>query len=100
MTRQYIMASFRNPNNLPHYLIALFTLGLAIFACYAWVASREQLKIMQDDQRPWAGSPIIIGCALYGSPFDTIIHKTGYWARIDIVGHDVRIPFVYTVDAE
>jgi hypothetical protein len=24
------------------------------------------------------GKPIIIGCVLYGSPFDTIIHKTGY----------------------
>lgn len=46
------------------------------------------------------GDPNIIGCVLYGSPFDTIIHKTGYMARIDIVGYDARIPFIYAVNAE
>jgi hypothetical protein len=62
--RHCIGASIRNPNNIPHYLIALFTFGLAVFACYAWLESRKgtralegQLKVMQADQRPWVGAP-------------------------------------------
>jgi hypothetical protein len=51
--------SVNNPNNLPHYLAALFTLALAVFACYAWLESQRgtaalqgQLTAMQIDQRP------------------------------------------------
>jgi hypothetical protein len=52
--------SVSNPNNFPHYLTALFTFILAVFACYAWLATREgtaalqgQLNAMQTDQRPF-----------------------------------------------
>jgi hypothetical protein len=44
--------------------------------------------------------PIIIGCALYGSPLDTIIHKTGYIAQINIDGKNASIGFIYAVDAD
>jgi hypothetical protein len=51
--------SIRNPDNFPHYLTAIFTFGLAVFACYAWLESRRgsralegQLSTMQLDQRP------------------------------------------------
>jgi hypothetical protein len=46
------------------------------------------------------GTPVIIGCVLYGSPFDTIIHKTGYIARIDVDGNNASIGSIYAVDAD
>jgi hypothetical protein len=56
----WILASVRHPDNIPHYLIAAFTLALAIFACWAWLESQKgtaalegQLKAMQAEQRPW-----------------------------------------------
>lgn len=51
-----------NPDNLPHYLIAAFTLGLAIFACNAWLEAQKgtqalqgQLKVMLEDRQPYIG---------------------------------------------
>jgi hypothetical protein len=56
----WIVRSISDPDNLPHYLVAIFTLGLTIFACYAWLESRKgtaalegQLRAMQADQRPY-----------------------------------------------
>ena len=56
----WLWGSVSKPDNFPHYLIALFTLGLAIFAYSAWIESRRgtaalegQLKAMQTDQRPY-----------------------------------------------
>jgi hypothetical protein len=56
---QWIRASLARPDNLPHFLTALFTLILAIFAIFAWrearegtVALRGQLEAMREEQRP------------------------------------------------
>jgi hypothetical protein len=52
---------FRNSvrDNAPHYLTAMFTLLLVVFACYAWLEGRRgsaalegQLAAMQADQKP------------------------------------------------
>jgi hypothetical protein len=43
------------------------------------------------------GDPFIAGCVSYTSPFDTVIHHTGYAAKI--IPPDMSIQFVYTVDA-
>ncbi|HXP76327.1 MAG TPA: hypothetical protein VN823_19460 [Stellaceae bacterium] len=61
------------PANLPHYLTAVFTLGLAIFAYYAWTeavhgtqALQGQLKVLREEQRPWVSfgvnvTPLSVG---------------------------------------
>jgi hypothetical protein len=56
----WIVISISNPESFPHYLIAVFTLGLAIFAYKAWDEStrgtkalEDQVKAMQADQRPY-----------------------------------------------
>jgi hypothetical protein len=55
----WISNSISNPENLPHYLTAIFTLALAIFAWYAWQESQRatsalqgQLLVLQTDDRP------------------------------------------------
>jgi len=57
--RDWLGSSLRNPHNLPHYLTAIFTLGLAIFAWKAWQEARHSTTALQDqvlaikaDQRP------------------------------------------------
>jgi hypothetical protein len=57
---RWVVPSIRNPDNFPHYLIAAFTLGLAIFALFAWIESRRgtqalegQMTAMREDQRPY-----------------------------------------------
>jgi hypothetical protein len=52
--------SFGNPDNLPSFLAALFTLLLAIFAYYAWSeatrstrALQDQLDVLRAEQRAW-----------------------------------------------
>lgn len=57
---RWVTPSIKNPDNFPHYLISAFTLGLAVFAFFAWIESRHgtqalegQLKSMQEDQRPY-----------------------------------------------
>jgi hypothetical protein len=56
----WLAKSIREPDNIPYYLTAIFTLALAILAYYAWneakggtKALRGQLEAMQSDQRPW-----------------------------------------------
>jgi hypothetical protein len=44
---RWVAPSVRNPENFPHYLIAIFTLGLAIFAFFAWKESREGTRALQ-----------------------------------------------------
>jgi hypothetical protein len=39
--------SFRNPENFPHFLIAVFTLFLAVFAFFAWRESQEGTAALQ-----------------------------------------------------
>lgn len=65
--KQWLIQSISHPANFPHYLTAVFTLLLAIFAIFAWIESRkgtaalqaqsnaqqEQLSIMRAEQRPW-----------------------------------------------
>jgi uncharacterized membrane protein YbhN (UPF0104 family) len=49
--------SVRNPDNFPHYLTTIFTLGLAVFACYAWLESRRGTAALEgqlnDMERPF-----------------------------------------------
>jgi hypothetical protein len=56
----WLRVSIANPHNFPHYLIALFTLLLAIFAFSAWIESQRttkalegQLQAMRMEQRPY-----------------------------------------------
>jgi hypothetical protein len=58
----WMAASIRNPDNIPHYLIALFTFLLVCFAYYAWdestkgtAALQGQLAVLHQQQRPWIG---------------------------------------------
>jgi len=55
--RHWAAGSLRD--NVPHYLIALFTLFLVVFAWYAWdestrgtAALQEQVLVLKADQRP------------------------------------------------
>jgi hypothetical protein len=64
------------PDSLPHYLTALFTLLLAIFAYAAWReathgtrALQGQLSAMEADQRPWVGIEGLQGEAQPGQDF-------------------------------
>lgn len=50
----------RNHGHFPHWLTAIFTLGLMLFAYKAWdestrttAALEGQLKILQEEQRPY-----------------------------------------------
>ena len=49
-------------HDFPHYLTALFTLALVLFAYYAWdestrgtAALQGQLSVLRAQQRPWVG---------------------------------------------
>jgi hypothetical protein len=46
--RAWLARSFAEPNNLPNYLTALFTLGLMIFACAAWLESQATTAALQE----------------------------------------------------
>jgi hypothetical protein len=46
--RDWLGSSLRNPHNLPHYLTAIFTLGLAIFAWKAWQEAPHSTTALQD----------------------------------------------------
>jgi hypothetical protein len=45
--------SISNPDNLPHYLTAFFTLGLAIFAFYAWHESQKTTAALEGRPLLW-----------------------------------------------
>jgi hypothetical protein len=58
--KRWLARSLRNPDNLPAFLVALFTFLLAVFAIFAWVETRlgtralqDQLRVLRDDQRAW-----------------------------------------------
>ena len=57
---RFVVISTRYPNNFPHYLVAAFTLALAVFAYYAWdeatrgtKALQGQLDVLRTQQRAW-----------------------------------------------
>jgi hypothetical protein len=43
-------------------------------------------------------TPHVIGCFLYGSQFDDIVHQTGFSAQIVVKGQDVTVPFPLAVE--
>jgi hypothetical protein len=45
-------------------------------------------------------TPLIVGCVAYNSPFDKLVHQTGYVAGIKVDLATVSIPFIYSVDAD
>jgi hypothetical protein len=56
----WLRVSISDPANIPHYLTAVFTLALAVFACFAWVESQRtthalqgQLTALKAEQRPF-----------------------------------------------
>jgi hypothetical protein len=59
---RWLFSSLKDPHNFPHFLVAGFTLLLAVFAYYAWTESKRgtealqgQLKAMLSGQRPYLG---------------------------------------------
>jgi hypothetical protein len=59
-TCSFLKDSLKKPDNFPQFLVAIFTLLLAVFAVLAWVeatrgtkAIQGQLDVMKSDQRPW-----------------------------------------------
>lgn len=44
--------------------------------------------------------PYIIGCVIYGSPIDKIVHQTGFSSRLVIDGKYIRADAIYAVDAD
>jgi hypothetical protein len=75
---EWFVGSVSDPHNLPHYLTAIFTLALAVFACYAWLESQRstqalegQLVALKAEQRPflWTrniGQPRFESPPIYG----------------------------------
>jgi hypothetical protein len=58
----WLVSSLKDPHHLPHFLVAGFTLLLAVFAYEAWTESKRgtealqgQLKAMLSGQRPYLG---------------------------------------------
>ena len=57
---KWLTSSVSDPHNLPHWLTSIFTLVLAVFACYAWLESQRvtkalegQLAALKAEQRPF-----------------------------------------------
>jgi hypothetical protein len=94
--RTWIATSFRNPHNLPQYLIAVFTLALAFFAWKAWVAAQDgtaalqgQLDLMKRDERPWIGLDRIEGAfapATKGFKFSVVAKNSGKSPALNVHG--------------
>jgi hypothetical protein len=72
----WLVSSLKEPHNLPHFLVAGFTLLLAAFAYEAWTESKRgtealqgQLKAMLSGQRPYLGPGGHLGTPeLHSSP--------------------------------
>jgi hypothetical protein len=72
----WLVSSLKEPHNLPHFLVAGFTLLLAAFAYEAWTESKRgtealqgQLKAMLSGQRPYLGPGSHLGTPeLHSSP--------------------------------
>ena len=76
----WLAASVKDPHNLPHFLVAGFTLLLAVFAYYAWTESKRgtealqgQLTAMLAGQQPYIGP----GSNLGGPQLHTSPQKEG-----------------------
>jgi hypothetical protein len=76
----WLARSLRNPDNLPHFLAAAFTLVLAVFAIAAWIESQRgtralegQLKEMREQQRPWVGVDIASASAKPGDTLNALV---------------------------
>lgn len=57
---QWLICSISNPHNLPHWLAAIFTFALAVFAWRAWQESQQttqalrgQLEALRAEERPF-----------------------------------------------
>jgi hypothetical protein len=76
---EWIKPSIINAHNFPHYLTAIFTLALAVFAYNAWIEAQRgthalegQLLAIRAEQRPYIG-PVNI----FTSPFFTVTPDHG-----------------------
>ena len=79
-TPHWLARAFRNPDNLPHFLAAAFTLVLAVFAIIAWKESRRgtralegQLREMREEQRPWVGIDVASASAKPGETLNALV---------------------------